>query len=269
MKTGMKSVQSIQGSRQLAARLALVSVVVLGCAAVARADLLFNDTFTAANGNMNVYAGGGQSGSLSTPIGYTFTGADWQTQISGNNALIYANANTGSFSLAHNFTDAQHLEINLNATLPQGTGWIKFGSGANANYNAAGGAAFVFDGAGNAYFYDGATGGLIASGITEGSQGIKIEMISSANYDGTGTVDINVWLNSVQLDLNGAGAGNTYTTSGGFTQNYITFAQYSGGFQSWTVEDWQVSVIPEPGTMSLGLVAGMSGMLLVRRLKRS
>ncbi len=252
--------------------IALLAVVFICVTSVRQAtaqsaELLFNDTFTATNSNMDVYAGGGQSGSLTVPISYNFTGANWQTQISGNGALIYANGNTASFSLNHNFTDAQHLEINLNATRPQGTGWIKFGSGLNANYNAAGGAAFVFDSAGNAYLFDGATNtGLIASGITAASQAITIEMISSANYDGTGTVDINVWLNSLQLDLNGAGAGNTYTRASGFTQNYMTFAQFSGGFSSWTVNDWQVEAVPEPSTYAL-LMLGAAGLAahVVRR----
>jgi hypothetical protein len=231
--------------------------------------VLFSDTFTATNSTMDLYAGGGQSGSLSTPIGYTFTGANWQTQISGNNAVMFASGNTASFSLAYNFTNAQHLLVNSSVTLPQGTGWIKFGSGANANFNAAGGAALVLDGAANAYFFDGSLNtGLVASSLP-GANAVQIEAISSAAYDGTGTVDINVWLNNNQLDLNGAAAGNSYTINGGFTQNYITFAQFSAGFTSWTVENWNVEVVPEPSTYAL-LMLGAAGFgaHLIRRRRR-
>jgi hypothetical protein len=253
-----------------ASSVAVVLAATFACTASSSGQVLFSDTFTATNSEMNVYAGGGQSGSLTPlPIGYTFTGASWQTQISDNSALVYANANTGSFSLAHNFTDAQHLEINVDATRPQGTGWIKFGSSANANYNAAGGAAFVFDGAGNAYFFNGAANtGLIASGITAASHDIKIEMISSGNYDGTGTVDINVWLDSFQLDLNGGSAGNTYTIASGFSENYITFAQFSPGFQSWTVNDWDVAVVPEPSTYALLVLSAAGVAAHVARRRR-
>jgi hypothetical protein len=230
--------------------------VVLTCVTSVRqataqsAELLFKDTFTATNSNMDVYAGGGQSGSLTVPISYNFTGANWQTQISGNNALIYANGNTASFALNHNFTNSQNLLISSTFTRPQATAWIKFGSGLNADYNAAGGAAFAFDN----------TSALYLGTLLQANNTLVIEAISSANYDGSGTVDLNAWLNNAQLDLNGAGAGNTYTISGGFTQNYITHAQFSGGFSSWSVEDWQVEAVPEPSTYAL-LVLGAAGVV--------
>ena len=264
-QTTMKTIQFLLARSPRATGLAVVLAATFACTVSARAQVLFTDTFTAADSNMDVYAGGGQSGSLTTPIGYTFTGANWQTQISGNNSLIYSNGNTGSFSLAHNFTDAQHLTINSTFALPQGTGWIKFGSNANANYNAAGGAAFAVDGSSDVYLFDGSSNVATFNDILLASNTLQIELNSSANYNGTGTVAINAWLNSVQLDLNGAGAGNTYTTSSGFTQNYITFAQFSGGFQSWTVNDWQVAVVPEPSTSLLLLGAAGLGLLIRRR----
>ena len=243
-------------------------VTTLGCfhpMELSAAQVLINDTFTAANSNMDVYAGGGQSGTLTvpTPLSYTFTGASFQTQISGNNALIYANSNTGSFSPNHNFTDAQHLKITSNFSRPQGTAWIKFGSGANANYNAAGGVAFAVDGASDVYLFDGASSVATFDNILLASNVMEIEMISSANYNGTGTVGINAWLNNAQLDLNGASAGNTYTTTGGFSQNYLTFAQFSGVFQSWTVQDYKVEIIPEPRAALLGGIGVL--VLLMRR----
>jgi hypothetical protein len=242
----------------------LMIITVLGCVASTKLAVaqtpepLFSDTFTAADSNMNVYAGGGQSGTLTTPIGYTFTGAEWQTQISGNNAVIFANGNTASFSLAHNFTDAQHLTIFSTFSQPQATGWIKFGAAPNTDFNVAGGAAFVLNSAGNALFYDGASNVASFSSVVQPSNTLLIEMISSANYDGSGSVTISAWLNDIQLDLNGAGPGDTYTTSGGFTQNYITFAQFSPGFNAWNVQDWQVDVVPEPSTYAL-LVVGAAG----------
>lgn len=242
-------------------------VTTLGCfhpMELSAAQVLINDTFTAANSNMDAYTGGGQSGSLTVPIPYTFTGANWQTQISGNNALLYSNGNTASFSSNHNFTDAQHLKITSNFSLPQGTAWIKFGSGANTDFNAAGGAAFAVDSGSDVYLYDGATNVASFSDILSAINVMEIEMISSANYNGTGTVGINAWLNSVQLDLNGASAGNTYTTTGGFTQNHLTFAHFSPGFQSWTVQDYKVEIIPEPRAALLGGI-GLLVLLMRRR----
>ena len=246
-------------------------VTTLGCfhpMELSAAQVLINDTFTADDSNMDVYAGGGQSGTLTvptvpTPLSYTFTGANWQTQISGNNAVLFSNANTASFSPNHNFTDAQHLKITSNFSLPQGTAWIKFGSGANANYNAADGVAFAVDGASDVYLFDGASFVVSFNDILLASNVMEIEMISSANYNGTGTVGINAWLNNAQLDLNGASAGNTYTTTGGFSQNYLTFAQFSTGFQLWTVEDYKVEIIPEPRAALLGGIGVL--VLLMRR----
>ena len=243
-------------------------VTTLGCfhpMELSAAQVLINDTFTAANSNMDVYTGGGQSGTLTvpTPLSYTFTGASFQTQISGNNAEVYANSNTGSFSPNHNFTDAQHLKITSNFSLPQGTAWIKFGSGANADFNVAGGVAFAVDGASDVYLFDGASSVATFNDILLASNVMEIEMISSANYNGTGTVGINAWLNNAQLDLNGASAGNTYTTTGGFSQNYLTFAQFSGVFQSWTVQDYKVEIIPEPRAALLGGIGVL--VLLMRR----
>jgi len=250
-------------------------VVAFSCVASVRqaaaqtTEVLFEDTFTATNSNMNVYAGGGQSGSLTVPISYNFTGASWQTQISGNSATLFANGNTASFSLNHNFTNSQNLLISSTFTLPQATAWIKFGSGLNANYNAAGGAAFVFDNTSALYLFDGASGSSLGT-LLQANNTLMIEAISSANYNGSGTVDLNAWLNNNQLDLNGAGAGNTYTISGGFTQNYITHAQFSGGFSSWTVQDWEVEAVPEPSTYALLVLsaAGLAAHVARRRRLR-
>ena len=228
--------------------------------------ILFADTFTAANSEMNVYAKEGQSGSITTPIGYTFTGGTWQTQISNNSALLYSNGDTASFSLAHNFTNGQQLRISSTFTMPQGTAWIKFGSGANANFNAAGGAAFTFDNTGAAYLFDGATGANLGT-LLQANNNVQIDINSSQNYTGAGTVGIDVRLNGTQLDLNGnAIDGTTYFTTSGFTDNFITFAQYSGGFTSWTVQDWQVSSIPEPSSYAL-MLGGIASLLLLRLLR--
>ena len=230
--------------------------------------ILFADTFTAANSNMNVYANGGQSGSIGTAA-YTFTGASWQTQISNNSALLYSNANTASFSLAHNFEDGQQLRISSSFTMPQGTAWIKFGSGANADFNAAGGAAFMFNSSNNGSLYVGATAVESAdlTGLLRANNTIEIDINSSGNYNGDGAVGIDVRLNGTQLDLNGnAIDGTTYLTDSGFTDNFITFAQYSGGFQSWTVQDWQVSSIPEPSSYAL-MLGGIASLLLLRLLR--
>ena len=227
--------------------------------------ILFADTFTAANSNMNEYANGGQSGSIGTAA-YTFTGGTWQTQISSNSALLYANANTASFSLAHNFEDGQQLRISSSFTMPQGTAWIKFGSGANANFNAAGGAAFTFDSTGAAYLFDGATGANLGT-LLQANNTVQIDINSSQNYTGAGTVGIDVRLNGTLLDLNGnAIDGTTYFTTSGFTDNFITFAQYSSGLQSWTVQDWQVSSIPEPSSYAL-MLGGIASLLLLRLLR--
>lgn len=244
-------------------------VTTLGCfhpMELSAAQVLINDTFTAANSNMNLYTGGGQTGTLTvpTPLSYTFTGDVWQTQIVSNNAQMISNGNTASFAPNHNFTDAQHLKITSNFSLPQGTAWIKFGSGANTNFNAAGGAAFAVDSSSDVYLYDGASNVATFNDILLANNVMEIEMISSANYDGTGTVGINAWLNNVQLDLNGGSAGNTYTTASGFSQNYLTFAQFSSGFQSWTVQDYKVEIIPEPRAALLGGI-GLLVLLLRRR----
>ena len=247
----------------------IICVASVRQAAAQSAELLFKDTFTATDSNMDVYAGGGQSGSLTVPISYNFAGATWQTQISGNSALIYANANTASFSLNHNFTNSQNLLISSTFTLPQGTAWIKFGSGLNADFNAAGGAAFVFDNTSALYLFDGASGSSLGT-LLQANNTLMIEAICSANYNGSGTVDLNAWLNDSQLDLNGSGAGNTYTILSGFTQNYITHAQYSGGFSSWTVQDWEVEAVPEPSTYALLVLsaAGLSAHVVRRRRLR-
>ena len=248
---------------------AFSSVASVRQAAAQTTEVLFEDTFTATNSNMNVYAGGGQSGSLTVPISYNFTVATWQTQISGNSALIYANANTASFSLNHNFTNSQNLLISSTFTLPQGTAWIKFGSGLNADFNAAGGAAFVFDNTSALYLYDGTNGSSLGTSI-QANNTLMIEAICSANYNGSGTVDLNAWLNDSQLDLNGSGAGNTYTILSGFTQNYITHAQYSSGFTSWSVQDWEVEAVPEPSTYALLVLsaAGLAAHVVRRRRLR-
>ena len=263
-QTTMKTIQFLLARSPRATGLAVVLAATFACTVSARAQVLFTDTFTAADSNMDVYAGGGQSGSLTTPIGYTFTGANWQTQISGNNSLIFSNGNTGSFSLAHNFTNAQHLTINSTFALPQGTAWIKFGAAPNADFNAAGGAAFAVDGSSDVYLFDGASNVATFNDILLASNTLQIELISSANYNGTGTVAINAWLNSVQLDLNGGSAGNTYTRASGFTQNYMTFAQFSTVLQSWTVNDWEVTAIPEPSSLAMLAAAGI-GICLFRR----
>jgi len=265
-QTTMKTIPFLLARSPRATGLAIALAATFACTVSARAQVLFADTFTAANSNMDVYAGGGQSGSLTTPIGYTFRGANWQTQISGNNAVIVSNRNTAGFSLAHNFTDAQHLTINSTFALPQGTAWIKFGAAPNADFNAAGGAAFAVDGSSDVYLYNGASNVATFNDVLLASNTLQIELNSSANYNGTGTVAINAWLNSVQLDLNGVSAGNTYTTASGFTQNHITFAQFSGGFQSWTVNDWQVAAIPEPSSL---LLLGATALgLLIRKRRR-
>ena len=231
--------------------------------------ILFADTFTAANSEMNVYAKEGQSGSITTPISYTFTGGTWQTQISNNSALLYSNANTASFSLAHNFEDGQQLRISSSFTMPQGTAWIKFGSGANADFNAAGGAAFMFNSSNNGSLYVGATAVKSAdlTSLLTANNTVQIDINSSQNYTGAGVVGIDVRLNGTQLDLNGnAIDGTTYFTTSGFTDNFITFAQYSAGFTSWTVQDWQVSSIPEPSSYAL-MLGGIASLLLLRLLR--
>lgn len=248
---------------------AFSSVASVRQAAAQTTGVLFEDSFTATNSDMYLYAGGGQSGSLSTPIGYTFTGNTWQTQIVGNGVDLFANGNTASFSLNHNFTNSQNLLISSTFTLPQGTAWIKFGSGLNADFNAAGGAAFVFDNTSALYLYDGTNGSSLGT-LLQANNTLMIEAISSANYNGSGTVDLNAWLNDSQLDLNGSGAGNTYTILSGFTQNYITHAQYSGGFSSWTVQDWEVEAVPEPSTYALLVLsaAGLAAHVVRRRRLR-
>jgi hypothetical protein len=267
-KNPMKAITFLLCRSLRASSVAVVLAATFACTASSSGQVLFSDTFTATNSNMNVYTGGGQSGSLTTPIGYTFTGAVWQTQIVSNNAQLISNGNTASFSLANNFTNAVQLTINSTFLLPQATAWIKFGSGANANYNAAGGAAFAVDGSSDVYLFDGASSVATFNDILLASNTLQIELISSANYNGTGTVAINAWLNSVQLDLNGLSAGNTYTTASGFTQNYITFAQFSPGFQSWTVNDWDVAVVPEPSTYALLVLSAAGVAAHVARRRR-
>lgn len=230
--------------------------------------ILFEDTFTAANSNLDVYGLGGQTGSIGTPVNYSLGGASWQTQINNNAALIYANGNTASFSLNHNFTNGQQLRISSSFTLPQGTAWIKFGSGKNADFNAAGGAAFTFDNTGSAYLFDGAANKGQVS-LLQANNTVQIDINSTANYTGAGSVGIDILLNGNQLDLNGAADGTTYSTTSGFSQNFITFAQYSGGFSSWTVQDWKVASVPEPSTFTFLMTASLLAFAVTRRRHQS
>jgi hypothetical protein len=211
----------------------------------------------------------GQSGTLS-PMTYAVDGSPtWRTGVTdygsdGNEEIrIYPTSGTvPTFGFSSNL---EYETMSISADLAGGDATLTrmvIGGNAAAAGVTAGSFNVSVEADGDVVVLTDAWGGNTLTFTDAGKAGynytnIRIDLTNTA-YDGTGTATIDLWVDDVQMDLNGAGAGNTLTRTG-FTDNYISFMT-AGSSGSGLIDN--ISIIPEPATLglvgisALGLLAG-------------
>jgi hypothetical protein len=201
----------------------------------------------------------------------------------GVNALL--TEDTGSYVFNNAGVYSLNLTINSGGTSGgAGTDWYAFGWSAlpasGTSYTMASSGTFnvgyawlLLRGNGqlNVYAGPGTSGTALLSTATStynaGTYNLSLVLdTTGANYM------LNAYIDSVQLDLNGASAGNTYTYSSNPTAAQLQYVGISSAATTPAVSDTfsnfsltTPASVPEPSTLALGLIGG--GLLLVWRRK--
>jgi hypothetical protein len=258
-----------------------VITVLLAFAGVANATLLIQDTFdTSNNTDINLDLATRQTGSLATTTwGENGLGS---ATIAGNALAIGGNnSESGAaimVSLDHNFTDAAitsggGFSVSFDMTHFGGTIGFALGltdagrkettrTGAGGNYSFAWdrpSTDWGFTSQGGIYVQPAEAGAPIATftALTANiSYNIRVDVMTTGFIGTTATVDF--YINDTLID---GGRGFTWDGDGG---NYLTFGAYRP-IPTGSIDNFSVSSIPEPATLSMIGVIGIA-MLLRRRI---
>lgn len=246
-------------------------------------------------GNLEYRQGNGSFGSTITGTIANEAANGFKTQIGnaggpgklwvvgGNPSLSF-----GSVSPEHNFTENAgvggytSITFSLDPVIgAAGTdaSWaaITLGAGDNSNFGASGSGArgqtintaashfgILFRDNGAFQAFDGSTT-LVSSGVYDATPTVGTTHAIELRI--TGLADGNAWdgLGDAQIDVYADGSlFYTYTKTGGYTDNFITLQGEgdTGSFGISEFDNFQVAVIPEPGTALLG---GLGLLALMRR----
>lgn len=245
-------------------------------------------------GNLQYRQGNGNFGATITGTVANEAGNGFKTQIGnaggpGKLWVVGGSPSTsfGSVSPEHNFTENAGVGsyTSISFTLDPVTGsagtdasWaaITLGAGDNSNFGASGSGArgqsvntaashfgILFRDNGAFQAFDGSA--LASSGVYDATP--TVGTTHDIELRITGLADGNAWdgLGDAQIDIYAGGSlFYTYTKTGGYTDNFITLQGEGdgGGLSISQFDNFQVAVIPEPGTALLG---GLGLLALMRR----
>jgi hypothetical protein len=240
----------------------------------------FSVTGTPNTEDQNYSLGTRQTGVLAG-TGYSDIGGTWQSQINNSNNRVYFYTGTGNtlggMSINHNFTDYSSLNLSYDvyvdsATYPGTLKGFALGALQADSYTTASGIGVTLDLAGNGNLY---SGGVLVSSFTTAVAGndqynFQVSLTNTGAYNGTGSAILDLTINGVTADLNGAAAGTSFVRTGLGSNNYINFlaenttsgfTQTHFGYGGLTITG---TAIPEPTTVSLILLS-LGAIVVLRR----
>lgn len=241
------------------------------------ADDFQNPTFAAPGNNyLGLYELNGQSGSLA-PLGYVGNVDlnDFKRQVAAQPGVpantvvrLYGDNTASVFGYNTNF---EYETMSISVDLAQGDATfaaLTIGSDTVASQSSGSLFQVRVQNSGDINVRGNGVGDNLATFTGVGSSAFSLSTIrvdfTNTAYDGTGTATIDLWVDNVQMDLNGASTGLSYSRSG-FTDNFISFSVQhpnTTGNNSGLIDN--ISIIPEPSSALL-LGAGVAGLALLRR----
>lgn len=264
------------------------SCLALACpTANLRATTLISDTFSTA-GTLN-----------GTTPDTTVAGAKW-TALTGASA---ATSNGTSLSMTTSTTQTNVLDLgagyfasnpgiytlSMDVTLPSGSGtsWIGLGfvvnpqtagslstttsgTGLNLSGGTNGGSPWILNrqnGQTNVYRGAGTNSSLLSTATGAFASGNTYTMTLVLNTS-LANWTLDSYMNATQLDLNGAGAGNTAVFASNPTDiRYVGFSTGGGGAFSATIDNFTLTAVPEASAATLA-ACGIGFLALLRTWRR-
>ncbi len=226
----------------------------------ASAGVLLQDSFhTAYTGNDVNRETPRQTGAMA-PVAYVKTSSDpageWRSALSGNGLSLTADSGyLAAVRTAANFTNFGHQSYSVRVTPSDYRPHNRFGVGCgpsdmDPNTSPTGIGVMIWGGSGHLFVYD--RGTTIYDGILPAlsSYRINLEVNTPPAYDGSGLAIVDLAVNGIPLDLNGAADGTSYSRPG-LTVNHLLMAAFIAAAGTNTVFDElvvrRVEPAPAPG----------------------
>jgi len=259
----------------------VVTTALFSYVGAANAVVLIHDNFNTTNTGMNDDLATRQTGSLAQTTWNLNSTADGRSaSISNNTMVVRASASAGTtnnsamVSLNHSFTDAAIINaggftVSFDMKQDFNNSLLSFGLGlSDAGRNETGSANNAHNRAstdwGFSYYQNNnqtfvAVDGVSVLNFTPVPVGTWFNVtidVTTANFNSGTTATVNFFINDVLID------GNRSFTWDGDGTNYLALSGYRGNNPDLAIDNFSVTVVPEPTTALLG---GLGMLFLLRR----
>jgi hypothetical protein len=189
------------------------------------------------------------------PIAYVKASTDpageWRSALNGSGISLSADSGyLAAVRTAANFTNCGHQRYSVRVTPSDYRPHNRFGVGCgpadiDPNTSPTGIGVMIWGGSGHLFVYD--RGATIYDGLLPASSSYRVDMEVNTPpaYDGSGQAVISLAANGIQVDLNGAAEGTSYTRPG-LTVNHVLMSAFIAAAGTNTVFDEMVVSRVEP-----------------------